>query len=175
MEKTFADRIVDLDRYAKPIGCMIDGAEASTESVSVMLTPTNQYGVYCAEIAGTEVPVYITSDGIDQVQVSLRGYSFTARVLRSNHSRYLEILNESPALRTRATRIATPMPGLLKSILVPDGAEVQKGQQLFTLEAMKMENSIVSPIRGVVRDIGVAEGQAVEKGHRLCTIEPLGT
>jgi biotin carboxyl carrier protein len=110
---------------------------------------------------------------MDNVKVSFRGYSFSGRALQEHHHTLLTVLHASPAMRSRTIRIATPMPGLLKSVLTSDGSEVRKGQALFTLEAMKMENSITAPIHGIVRDVCTSEGQALDKGFRLCTIEPL--
>ncbi|HCN05274.1 MAG TPA: hypothetical protein DIS79_06600, partial [Bacteroidetes bacterium] len=70
-------------------------------------------------------------------------------------------------------RIAAPMPGLLKATIVRDGDVVRKGEMLFTLEAMKMENVISAPIAGTVHVAEISEGTAVEKGTLLCTIEPI--
>jgi biotin carboxyl carrier protein len=62
------------------------------------------------------------------------------------------------------------MPGLIKKVHVTVGQTVKKGEKLFVLEAMKMENDIKSPIAGVVEKISVEDGAAVEKSALLCTI-----
>lgn len=49
---------------------------------------------------------------------------------------------------------------------------VKKGDTLFTLEAMKMENAIKSPIAGTIQHLTAQEGIAVEKGTLLCVVEP---
>ncbi|MCC6845938.1 MAG: biotin/lipoyl-binding protein [Bacteroidetes bacterium] len=69
-------------------------------------------------------------------------------------------------------KVSAPMPGLIKSATVSVGHKVKKGDTLFILEAMKMENSIKSPINGVISDVFVVAGEAVEKSHILCTIKP---
>ena len=51
------------------------------------------------------------------------------------------------------------------------GKKVKKGDSLFVLEAMKMENVITSPIDGVVKVYNVKKGQAVKKGDLLMEIE----
>ncbi|RPI67183.1 MAG: acetyl-CoA carboxylase biotin carboxyl carrier protein subunit [Ignavibacteriae bacterium] len=102
----------------------------------------------------------------------MRGYAYRARVLRDQHHQLVAILESSPAMQTRVVKVTAPMPGLLKSIIAADGEHVAKGQVLFTLEAMKMENSIAAPHAGTVRNLTAKEGLAVEKGAPLCVIEP---
>jgi biotin carboxyl carrier protein len=65
------------------------------------------------------------------------------------------------------------MPGLLKVINVTIGQIVKKGEVIFVLEAMKMENALKSPINGIIKEIHVNEGSAIEKGFVLCTIGPI--
>lgn len=63
--------------------------------------------------------------------------------------------------------IAAPMPGLILDILVEEGQEVNKEDQLIILEAMKMENIITSPRDGVIKKISVSKGDAVDKKQLL--------
>ena len=63
--------------------------------------------------------------------------------------------------------IKAPMPGLILDILVKEGQEIQKGDQLMILEAMKMENVLKSSGEGVVKSIEVKKGQSVEKNEVL--------
>lgn len=63
--------------------------------------------------------------------------------------------------------IKAPMPGLIVEIKVKEGDEVQKGDQLLILEAMKMENIIKSPGEGVVKSINIKTGDGVEKNQVL--------
>lgn len=125
-------------------------------------------------IDGSErVPVHIVSDGMSSVVITIRGYSYTAKVFKEQHHDLLDILNASPIQKQRVTRIPAPMPGLLKSIITSEGAHVRKGDTLFTLEAMKMENAIKTPVAGIVRHVTTNVGVALEKGALLCVVEPL--
>ena len=54
-----------------------------------------------------------------------------------------------------------PMPGLVVKIDVEEGQEVQEGQALCTIEAMKMENILRAEKRGVVAKINVGEGDSL--------------
>lgn len=67
--------------------------------------------------------------------------------------------------------IKAPMPGLVLEISVEVGQEVQEGDNLLILEAMKMENSFTSPRAGVIKSIVVNKGQAVDKGQLLIEFE----
>jgi 3-methylcrotonyl-CoA carboxylase alpha subunit len=59
------------------------------------------------------------------------------------------------------------MPGTVLSVDVGEGEHVSRGQQLLTLEAMKMKNSIRAPQDGVVLEVRVKSGQRVAHGDTL--------
>lgn len=71
----------------------------------------------------------------------------------------------------RVSEIKAPMPGLILSLKVEEGQEVEEGQSLLILEAMKMENNFNSPRAGTIKSIAVKEGQAVDKGQILIEFE----
>ena len=60
--------------------------------------------------------------------------------------------------------VMSPMPGTILRILVSVGERVKKGQPVFVLEAMKMENEIIATRSGMITKILVREGQTVA-GH----------
>ncbi len=71
----------------------------------------------------------------------------------------------------RISDIKAPMPGLVLSIAVEVGQEVEEGTPLLVLEAMKMENLIKSPSAGVVKEITIEQGQAVDKGQLMISLD----
>lgn len=71
----------------------------------------------------------------------------------------------------KVSEIKAPMPGLILSLKVEEGQEVEEGQSLLILEAMKMENNFSSPRAGIIKSIAVKEGQAVDKGQILIEFE----
>ncbi len=68
--------------------------------------------------------------------------------------------------------IEAEMPGKVVKVSVAVGAEVQEGQGIVVVEAMKMENEIPSPIAGIITELGVGEGETVEGGALLFVVEP---
>ena len=67
--------------------------------------------------------------------------------------------------------ILSPMPGRIIAVAVAAGDIVAKGQTLVTLEAMKMEHSLVAPFDGTVADLSAVEGGQVSEGAVLVRIE----
>jgi biotin carboxyl carrier protein len=65
------------------------------------------------------------------------------------------------------------MPGLVLDILVTAGEEVERGQTLLLLEAMKMELRISAPYAGRIARLCCAAGQVVERGQLLVEMEEL--
>lgn len=71
----------------------------------------------------------------------------------------------------KAEPIKAPMPGLVLKILVTVGQQINKGDGLIILEAMKMENILKATVPGIVKAIKVTERTAVEKGSVLIELE----
>ena len=68
-------------------------------------------------------------------------------------------------------RVSAPMPGKVVRVVAAPGQDVQAGECLVVMEAMKMENEIRSPRDGRIKDVMVKEGQAVESGALLILVE----
>jgi biotin carboxyl carrier protein len=66
-------------------------------------------------------------------------------------------------------KVLSPFPGLIKNLLVDNGATVKKDQPILVLEAMKMDNDITAPCDGVVT-FQVAKGANVESDSVLAVI-----
>ena len=66
-------------------------------------------------------------------------------------------------------KVLSPFPGLIKNLLVAEGATVKKDQPILVLEAMKMDNDITAPCDGVV-SFCVAKGANVESDSVLAVI-----
>ena len=67
--------------------------------------------------------------------------------------------------------ILSPMPGKIIAVEVAAGQAVVKGQKLLTLEAMKMEHSLIAPFDGVVAELNAVAGAQVQVEALLARIE----
>ncbi|HLY93377.1 MAG TPA: acetyl-CoA carboxylase biotin carboxylase subunit [Gaiellaceae bacterium] len=66
--------------------------------------------------------------------------------------------------------IVSPMQGTVLSVAVGDGDEVEAGQLICIVEAMKMENEVRAPHAGTVGELSVAAGQPVTIGQTICVL-----
>lgn len=71
----------------------------------------------------------------------------------------------------KAEPVKAPMPGMILKVLVEPGQQINKGDGLLILEAMKMENVLKASGPATVKAIKVAEKTAVEKGAVLIELE----
>lgn len=62
------------------------------------------------------------------------------------------------------------MPGQVRQVLVAEGDQVEAGQPMLILEAMKMEIRISAPHVGTVAHLYVQQGQTVERGQQLAEV-----
>lgn len=75
---------------------------------------------------------------------------------------------EVPSGETAAT---APMPGTILDVMVTEGQQVEEGEVLLILEAMKMENEIQAPCAGTVCTVAATKGASVNAGEVLATIK----
>ena len=68
-------------------------------------------------------------------------------------------------------QITAPMPGKVVRVLVEQGQEVEAGQPVVVVEAMKMQNELKSPKAGTVVALRAATGATVNAGDILAEIE----
>ena len=67
-------------------------------------------------------------------------------------------------------QIGVPLPGLVSKIWIKQGDTIKPAQPLFTIEAMKMENTVVANGAGVVAQVNLSEGTLVELNDLIITL-----
>ena len=116
---------------------------------------------------------------LEVLEADYAAKSFVIRVNGRNHKiqlldQYDQLVKQMGLSKTASQKvrdIKAPMPGLVLEIAVAAGQEVEKGDKLLILEAMKMENVIKSDGTGVVKSIKIKQGTAVDKGQLLIEME----
>jgi biotin carboxyl carrier protein len=119
--------------------------------------------------------------------VLLEGRSFQARVepavdgliVRLGSRRFEVELNDprrwsrcSGALRRQGREnVRAPMPGKVVRLLAAEGQQVEAGQGLLVIEAMKMQNEIKAPTAGRLISLSIGEGATVAAGDVLAVLE----
>jgi len=68
------------------------------------------------------------------------------------------------------TPLVAPMPGMIVGLAKQEGDQVNKGETIMVLEAMKMENGLPAPVSGTIKKISFGVGDHVKKNDVLCII-----
>jgi 3-methylcrotonyl-CoA carboxylase alpha subunit len=69
-------------------------------------------------------------------------------------------------------KIVAPLPGTVVALLAEEGATLEKGAAILTLEVMKMEQTLRAPFAGVLKSLKCKVGDIVQEGVELAEIEP---
>ena len=116
-----------------------------------------------ADIDGSPFSAHVSFDG-DSVAVSVEGETYR---LERPGPPGVEGAGSGPA----TAGLVAPMPGTVARVLVSPGDEVEEGQVLLVLEAMKMEQPFTAPHAGRVRSLPFDEGSLVPGGAVLVELE----
>lgn len=111
-----------------------------------------------------EVVSFNPAEKTAEIKVNNNIYTVTAK---DQFDILLDKLGLSNLNSAKVSEIKAPMPGLVLKVFVSEGTEVKKGDNLFVLEAMKMENIIKAPADVTVKTVKIKPGDKVEKGQIL--------
>ncbi len=155
-------------------------AEESYGYVSVIPTKPLFYGIEEGQELDLDlqpgVRLHVALEAISEAdQRGLRALIVTVNgQARSVDAQDRSLEPETPATEkadpNEEGHVAAPMTGAV-TLAVEEGEEVEEGQQLGTMEAMKMESAISAPVSGTVERIAVASGTNVESGDLLIVLE----
>jgi len=105
-----------------------------------------------------------------KLKIEIEGDVFAIKI-KDELDQVLEKMGFGSVSNKPIKEIKAPMPGLVLEISVEDGQDVNEGDKILILEAMKMENSIMIHTNARIKKVAVTTGQAVEKGQVLVELE----
>lgn len=147
----------------------IDGTEFEVE----VSGPPGADGFVAVTVNGEPLRVAVSSlaapEAIEWAVVDTRPHELLVdhdlRWIQSARGRHSVQVRDREAAVARPVsgdgRIKAPIPGIIRRILVEQGQQVEAGQAVLVLEAMKMENEIVASRAGTVTSVSVRPGQTV--------------
>lgn len=102
-------------------------------------------------------------------QVLLHGRSYPALVEDEREKR-LRSSNSGGPGEGSEYHLKAPMPGLVVSIPISEGQQVERGDVLVVLESMKMQNELKSPRSGVISRVRIKPGEGVVQHQTLLSV-----
>ena len=136
----------------------------TVEFDAVSLNKGHTHVLYQHKSYNVELIAHHREEKSIEFKVNGRQYMVT---VKDQYDQLLKQLGLDKLQASKVHEIKAPMPGLVLKVLVSVGQEVQKGDNLLVLEAMKMENIIKSTTSGTVKMIAVHQGDKVEKSEVL--------
>ena len=106
-------------------------------------------------------------NGIKNVIFKLNGQTRIIEVKDKNY----KVTKKTNKKATKPNEVGATLQGKLSKVLVKAGDVIQKGAPLFTIEAMKMESTIVAAKPGKVKSIALHEGGLVEQDDMIVEME----
>ncbi len=140
--------------------------------VSLLPTPVFFYGLNTGEEIAIEIDpgktlvirlqgtTPVDEEGIVRVFFELNGQPRTVKVKKIGAT--ATKVGRIKAEIDNAKHVAAPLPGMIATIAIKEGQQVQKGQPLVSIEAMKMETMITANDAGTIKKIHISSGHQVD-------------
>ncbi len=141
----------------------IDGRQYTLEAREV------EPNTYLFNAAGKVYECYVAPQnaaGVTRVRQGAKSFDF-----QLSDPKRLRGAGNLDAAADGIAKITTQMPGKVVRVLVEPGAEVQTGDGIIVVEAMKMQNEMKAPKDGIVKEIYFIVGATVNAGDVLAVIE----
>jgi biotin carboxyl carrier protein len=137
---------------------------------------------------GREIAIDMVSTHADVLSLVIEGQAYEIKRERNASGQYLWIGNtrsqaevrDPRSLRSRSKaagddngpkKLVAAMAGKVVRVLVAERDEVDAGQGIVVVEAMKMQNEIKSPKKGLIQKLLVSAGSTVNAGEVLAIVE----
>ena len=165
-------------RLGEPAPFRVRFAAADGGAVTVALTGPSTQAMAKIEREGESVALRLALHGdavtVDGLRLPLRHHASEDAVWiglpGEDRGLVLHRTARAGSRRESAPTLDSPMPGAVTAVLVADGDQVQEGQAVLVVEAMKMEHTLHAPSAGTVR-LHVSAGQRVTRGQELALVE----
>ncbi len=142
-------------------------------------------------ISGREYRIQIKEDEKHGTYILWKNRRYPVEILQSKQNKYEILFNDisySFTIETQFSlkrkkvlkkergksdkeKLVAPMPGKIVDVFVREGSDVSKGEPLFILEAMKMQNEFNSPVDGVITVVNIKPNTNVVKDDVLVEIK----
>jgi biotin carboxyl carrier protein len=143
---------------------IVNGKKLTVDFNSVSGQP-----VYSLLVDGKSIEGFVYP-GENEWEVLLMGRQFPV-VVEDEREKRLRAAAGGSISETGEYHLKAPMPGMVVSIPVEEGQEIQKGQVLLILESMKMQNELKAPRDGTLGRIRVKPGESVEQRQTLLSLQ----
>jgi len=141
------------------------GIKINDEDIQADLLQLNEAGLYLMNHGDDKLELHMKVEGESSYLVMADGKQILAQVESERDQVKSRVVSASD------NELRAPMPGLVISVNVEIGQQVQEGQPVCVLESMKMQMAIHAPKDGIVKDILVSSDQKVEKDSLLVVLE----
>jgi biotin carboxyl carrier protein len=164
----------EIDGESREVKIEVDGARvlAEVDGRSYQLEArASRPGAHLLLLDGRVYECRVEADATrrDAAEVHIGGrYSYAVSLTDPKRLRSIQ----STGAQTDGTaQIIAPMPGKIVRVLVEEGAQVEAGEAIVVVEAMKMQNEMKSPRAGTVTSLPAQAGATVSAGEVLAVIE----
>ncbi len=131
----------------------------------IVIKEDNKYGTYILwKNRRYPVEIILSRQNKFEILFNYVCYSFTVETPFSLKRKQYLSREKGPS---EEEKIFSPMPGKILEVLVSQGDEINRGDPLMILEAMKMQNEINCPVNGIVTSINVDPETNVNKDDIL--------
>jgi pyruvate carboxylase subunit B len=142
-------------------------AEIGGQSTTAALLEVSGSPVHVVTVGGKQYQAVVKREGPKgQYVLWMDGWRFEIDALDAR-ARAIRDVSAAAAGAQGPASVLAPMPGMIVSVHERVGDQVEAGQPVVVMEAMKMENELRAPAAGTVTSILAEPGKAVEKGTVL--------
>lgn len=164
------DFVVTIGEKKRTITVLDDNTiEYNGTTYPINLSKINNH-CYLLKIGNKVFDITTNKTGKEEYSFLVNGHYYETTVRTKLSEKAVEYLKNKKQ-KSHHDSITAPMPGLLLKLKKQVGDQVNQGDSVAVLEAMKMENDLRSPATGIIKEILVTEGSSVEKNQVLINIE----